>query len=76
MVICSLDALKKFLKKKETSIKKETVDVLQQRNRYDENGFDLVFVGYNNTDFNFIFCYYWLFSKSQFIYRKNQFSEI
>ena len=46
MVICFLDALKKFLKKKQTSRKKETVEVLQQRNRYDENrGFDLVFVG-------------------------------
>ena len=29
-------------------------------------GFDLAFVGQNNTDFNFIFCYYRLFSKSQF----------
>ena len=29
-------------------------------------GFDLAFVGQNNTDFNFIFCYYWLFYKSQF----------
>ena len=29
-------------------------------------GIDLVFVGQNNTGFNFIFCYYWLFSKSQF----------
>ena len=30
MVICSLDALKKSLKKKETRIKKEIVEVLQQ----------------------------------------------
>ena len=30
MVICSLDALKKYSKKKETRIKKETVEVLQQ----------------------------------------------
>ena len=30
MVICSLDALKKSSKKKETRIKKEVVDVLQQ----------------------------------------------
>ena len=30
MVICSLDALKKSWKKKETRIKKETVEVLQQ----------------------------------------------
>ena len=30
MVICSLDALKKSLKKKETRIKKDTVEVLQQ----------------------------------------------
>ena len=29
-------------------------------------GFDLAFVGQNNTDFNFIFCYYQLFYKSQF----------
>ena len=30
MVICSLDALKKSLKKKETRIKKDIVEVLQQ----------------------------------------------
>ena len=30
MVICSLDALKKPLKKKETRIEKESVEVLQQ----------------------------------------------
>ena len=30
MVICSADALKKSSKKRETRIKKETVDVLQQ----------------------------------------------
>ena len=30
MIICSLDALKKSSKKKETRIKKEIVDVLQQ----------------------------------------------
>ena len=30
MVICSLDALKKSSKKKETGIKKEIVEVLQQ----------------------------------------------
>ena len=30
MVICSLDALKKSLEKKETKIKKEIVEVLQQ----------------------------------------------
>ena len=30
MVICSLDALKKSLKKKETRIKKEIVEALQQ----------------------------------------------
>ena len=30
MVICSLDALKKSSKKKETGIEKETVEVLQQ----------------------------------------------
>ena len=30
MVICSLDALKKASKKKETRIKMETVEVLQQ----------------------------------------------
>ena len=30
MVICSLDALKKPLKKKETGIEKEIVEVLQQ----------------------------------------------
>ena len=30
MVNCSLDALKKFLKKKETKIEKEIVDVLKQ----------------------------------------------
>ena len=30
MVICSLDALKESLKKKEARIKKEIVDVLQQ----------------------------------------------
>ena len=37
------------------------------RDRNDEiRGFDLVFVGQNNTYFNFIFCNYWLFSKSQF----------
>ena len=30
MVICSLDALKKSSKKKETRIKKEIVEVLQQ----------------------------------------------
>ena len=30
MVICSLDALKKSSKKKETRINKETVEVLQQ----------------------------------------------
>ena len=30
MVICSLDALKKSSKKKETGIKKEIVDMLQQ----------------------------------------------
>ena len=28
--------------------------------------FDFAFVGQYNTDFNFIFCYYWLFYKSQF----------
>ena len=32
MVICSLDALKKSLKKKEVRIKKEIVKVLQQAN--------------------------------------------
>ena len=32
MVICSLDALKKSSKKKETRIKKEIVEVLQQAN--------------------------------------------
>ena len=77
MVTCSLDTLKESSKKKETRIKKKIVKVLQQasyrkkrtaiRNCNDEVlGFDLVFVGYNKTDFNFIFCYYWLFSKSQF----------
>ena len=30
MVICSLDALKRYSKNKETGIKKETVEVLQQ----------------------------------------------
>ena len=30
MVICSLDALKKYSKKEETRIKKEIVEVLQQ----------------------------------------------
>ena len=30
MVICSLDALKRYSKKKETRIKKEIVEVLQQ----------------------------------------------
>ena len=29
-------------------------------------GLDLVFAGQNNTDFNVIFCYYQLFSKSTF----------
>ena len=28
-------------------------------------GFDFVFVGLNNIDFNFISCYYWLYSKNQ-----------
>ena len=72
MVICSLDALKNSPKKKEARIKKEIVEVLQQasyreRDQDDEIfGFDLGVVGYNNTDFNFIFCYYRLFSKSHF----------
>ena len=35
------------------------------KNRNDKIlGFDLVFVGQNSTDFNVIFCYYCLFSKS------------
>ena len=56
----------------------EIVEVLQQpsyrkkrimklKDRNDEFlGFDLVFVDQNITDFNFIFCYYWLFSKIEF----------
>ena len=39
MLICSLDALKKSSKKKETRIKKETVRVLQQAsNRIKKSG--------------------------------------
>ena len=51
MVICSLDALKRYSKKKETRIKKEIVEALQQasyrkRDRDDEIlGFDLKIVG-------------------------------
>ena len=51
MVICSLDALKRFSKTKETRIKKEIVEVLQQasyrRKRWDDEvlGFDLGIVG-------------------------------
>ena len=72
MVFCSLDTLKKPLKKKETNIEKEISRcynklVTVERDWYDEIlDFDLRFVGYNNTDFNFIFCYYRIFSKSQF----------
>ena len=56
-------------------IKKKIVEVLQQpnyrkkkdRKLKDRNdkilGFGLVFVGCYNTDFNFIFYHYWLFSK-------------
>ena len=51
MVICSLDALKKSSKKKETRIKKEIVEV-------------------NNTDFNFIFCYYLLHYASCELFEK------
>ena len=72
MVFCSLDTFKKPLKKKETNIEKEISRcynklVIVERDWYDEIlDFDLRFVGYNNTDFNFIFCYYRIFSKSQF----------
>ena len=51
MVFCSLDALKKSSKKKDTRIKKEIVEVLRQasyrrRDRDDEVlGFDLGLVG-------------------------------
>ena len=51
MVFCSLDALKKSSKKKETEIKKEIIEVLQQASYHikwsgDEIlGFDLGFVG-------------------------------
>ena len=49
----------------------EIVEVLQQasyrRDRDDEiHGFDLVFVGQNNTDFNVIFCYAGCFQKVNF----------
>ena len=72
MVFCSLDALKKASKKKEARIKMETVEVLQQTSYVERDGddeilgFGFVFVGQNNTDFNIIFFYYWLFSKSHF----------
>ena len=72
MVFCSLDALNKASKKKEARIKMETVEVLQQTNHVERDrddeilGFGFVFVGQNNTDFNVIFFYYWLFSKSHF----------
>ena len=72
MVICSLDVLKKSSKKKETRIKKEMSRccnklVTVERDRGDEIlGFDLLFVGWSDTNFNFIFWYCWLFSKSQF----------
>ena len=46
MVICSLDALKRYSKKKETINKLVTIE----RDRDDEIlGFDLGIVGYNNT---------------------------
>ena len=57
MVICSLSALKKSSKKKETRIKQEIVEVLQQasyRRKKDKElkdqddeifGFNLIFVG-------------------------------
>ena len=74
MDICSLDALKESSKKKETKIKKEIVEVSQQASyRKKRTGkkkigmTKLVFVGYNSTDFNFIFCYYWLFLKRQLL---------
>ena len=47
MVTCSSDAMKKSSKKKETRIKKEIVEVLQQPSYQNDQiiGFDLVFVG-------------------------------
>ena len=66
MVICSLDSLKRSSKKKEARIEKEIVVLLEKVRNNEILGLDLVFVSENNTDFNFIFCYYWLFSKSQF----------
>ena len=69
---CFLDALKKASNKKESRKKMKIVEVLQQASYRRKSlrlrilAFDLVFVGSNNTDFNFIFCYYRLFSKSQF----------
>ena len=70
MAICSLDALKKSSKIKDARIKKEKIKLLQQtiqwkgnrkvKDRHDKIlGFDFVFGGFNNIDFNFISCYYW-----------------
>ena len=58
MVICSLNALEKLSEKKETKIKKEQLRcyiklVTIERDQNDEIlGFDLLFIGQNNTDFN------------------------
>ena len=75
MVICSLDALKKSLKKKETrkgNSPAVTTSYLPQKVKEDRKlkdqndeilGFDLVFVGQNNIDLDFIV---WQFSKIRF----------
>ena len=76
MVTCSLDAFEEEERKENKKGKSRGVTTsynIQQKgyrkvkDRDDEIlGFDFVFGGYNNIDFNFISCYYWLFSESQF----------
>ena len=65
MVFCSLDALKKSLRRKNKD--KEWNKLVTVERDWDNEmlGFDLGFIGYKNADFDFIFSYYRLFSKSQ-----------
>ena len=76
MVICSLDVLKKSLKKKDTRIKKEIVEVLQQasyrRKKTRNKKFGMMkFLALTlyllaRITLACIICYYWLFSKNQY----------
>ena len=69
MATCCLDGMKVFEEERNENKKGNNPGVTtrqvpqkEERKLKDRNdeilGFDLVFVGQNNTDFNFIFCYY------------------